>query len=142
MIVFCSRSKTLKRVSGGYVALVGVLVFSALILLVGIGVSLRGINIAEGSLDEAFAAHARTLADACAEEALLRLKSNFGYAGNETIIVGGSDTCTIVSVSGSGNTDRVILAEAAVGRTLSRVRVDVERLTPSLLVRAWDRVPN
>lgn len=136
------RTSFARKLQGGYVALVGVLVFSAMILLAGLGVSLRGIDAAESSLDEAFSIHARMLADACAEEALMRLKSNFGYSGNETIIVGGTDTCTIVSVSGSGNTDRVVLSEAAVGRTLRRVRVDVARITPSLIVRAWDTVPN
>lgn len=123
--------------SRGYIALVSVLIVSALLLVAGLGTSLRGIDTTETALSDTLSLQARHLADACAEEALMKLKSNFNYTGNEIIIVEGADACTIVSVSGTGNTNRVIRSEAYVNGYKKKIVVDVASVTPSPVIRSW-----
>lgn len=126
--------------SRGYIALVSVLIVSVLLLIAGLGASLRGIDVTETSLSHTLSLAARHLADACAEEALMKLKTNFNYAGNEIIIVDGADACTIVSISGTGNTDRIIRTEAYVAGYKKKVVVDVASVTPVPAIRSWQEV--
>ena len=126
--------------NNGFIALVSVLIVSALLIVIGLGTSLRGIDTTELSLSDSLSLQARHLADACAEEALMKLKSNFNYAGNEIIIVEGADACTIVSVLGSGNTNRVINVEAYVNGYKKKVVVDVASLLPIPVIRSWVEV--
>lgn len=123
--------------AGGYVALISVLLLGALLLIIGLGSSLRGISAGEASLGVELSSEALLLADACAEEAIIRLRSDFGYAGGETILIGGSDPCTVVSVSGSGATDRSVIAEADVNGWKRRVHVQISSLSPVLTVLSW-----
>ena len=125
---------------GGYIALVSVLVASALMLLVGIGSSYRGIDglLSAGAHESAL--RARSLAEACVNEGIFRLRANLSYGGNETIIVEGGATCRIVSVSGTGNADRTIEAEASDGAYVRKVRVDFKSVQPVIQVRSWEVV--
>ncbi len=122
----------------GYIALISVLITSALILLIGVGGSMRGVDAAALAMGEGAALRAELLADSCVEEALVRLRANFGYAGNETIMVGSGGTCDILSVTGSGNADRTILVRASDNGYVRTLRVEVAKLlpTPVILSRA------
>lgn len=126
---------------GGYIALVSVLIASALFLLIGIGISLGGVDAARMAFGEEASRAAKLLADSCAEEALVRLKANLGYTGNETIMVNGQDACAILAVTGVGNTDRTVRAEASVAGYVRRIEVDVARVNPALVIRSWRLVP-
>jgi hypothetical protein len=129
-----------RKRQGGYIALISVLIASALLLLIGIGVTSRGIDANELSFGEESSAAARLLADSCADEAILKLKANLGYSGGEIIMVGGGETCAVVSVLGSGNTNRTIETEASRGGYVSRTLVDVAQVNPTLTVRSWGAV--
>lgn len=71
----------------------------------------------------------------------MKLKANLGYAGNETIILGGTEACVILTVSGAGNIDRTVRTEASVAGYVRRVEVDVAVVNPVLNVRSWKLVP-
>lgn len=126
---------------GGYIALISVLIAGALMLLVGVGSSLRGVDTLNAVSGEESSLRASALADACAEEALMRLKGDVAYAGNETIIVGGGETCRVLSLSGVGNTDRILLTQGVVNNYVRNVRVDIAQVNPSLTIRTWSTVP-
>lgn len=133
--------KKIATQESGYIALISVLVFSALILLIGVGSTLRGIDAANGASGEESALRAELLADACAEEALMKLKANLDYGGNETIIVDGGATCTILPLSGSGNLDRVVDTRASDNDYVRKVRVRVLRVNPTLSIDSWETIP-
>lgn len=139
MTIFSPQNKL--RTESGYIALISVLVAGALMLLVGIGSSLRGIDTLNAVSGEESSLRAQFLADACAEEALMRLKGDLAYGGNETIIVGGGETCRILPLSGTGNVDRVITTEGVVNNYVRNVRVDIAAVNPSLVIRTWTVVP-
>jgi hypothetical protein len=130
-----------KKNNGGYIALVSVLISGALLLLIGVGSALRGVDALNeaAALESSF--RAESAADSCAEEAILKLKANFGYAGNELIIVEGNTTCSILAIGGSGNTDRTIDTKAGDGQYIRNVHVDIASLTPLLQIRSWSLVP-
>ena len=125
----------------GYIALVSVLVAGGLLLLVGVGSATHGVDSLNAASGEESALRAGLLADACAEDALMKLKSNLGYNGNESIIVEGSETCRILSVSGVGNINRIILTQGVDAGYVRNVSVDVAQVNPLLILRSWRTVP-
>ena len=126
----------------GYIALISVVIVSALMLMVAIGLSLRSVSDLELSSAGESAARARALANACAEEAIVKLKGNLSYLGNETIIVDGGDSCTIVAVLGSGNTNRTIETQAVVNTYVKKIQVIILLLRPTLTISSWAEVPD
>ena len=129
-----------KRQKGGYIALISVVIVSGLMLIVAVGLSLRSMGDLDLSSAGESAARARALANACAEEAIVKLKGNLSYSGNETIIVDGSDSCTIVTVLGSGNTNRTIETQALVGLYTKKIQVSVLSLRPALVISSWAEI--
>lgn len=124
----------------GFIALTSIVILGAVILLVSIGLVLRAIDDAHMTLDEDLSNRARMLVDACAEYALLQLKRNVSYAGNETIVLGGSDSCAIFPIGGSGNEQRTIQTESVVSGYVRRVKIEVARLRPVVQINAWEDV--
>jgi hypothetical protein len=95
---------------------------------------MRGVDAAALATGEGAALRAELLADSCVEEALVRLRANFGYVGNETIMVGSGGTCDILSVTGSGNTDRTILVRASDNGYVRTLRVEAAKLLPAPVI--------
>ena len=130
-----------RKTHGGYVALISVLIAAALMMLVGVGSSLRGIDTQNSVVGEESALRAELLADACIEEGFMKLKANLNYAGNETIIVEGGATCSIGALSGVGNTNRTIQAQAIQNNYVRKVFVNVTQVNPKLTVLSWKTIP-
>ncbi len=130
-----------RNMQNGYIALISVLVAGALMLLVGVGSALRGIDTENSLVGEESSFRAELLADACAEEALMKLKANLNYAGNETIIVEGGATCTIGALSGAGNTNRTISTQAVDNNYIRKVLVSIAQVNPSPTILSWKTVP-
>lgn len=90
----------------GAVALITILVISAVLLSVGITLSAIGHNevVLSGVFRDGETAFA--IADACAEEGLSRLKQDSGFTGTTFTIDGG--TCSVTVTNISGNTYRIL----------------------------------
>jgi len=74
--------------NSGFVALISVLILSAIILSISIGLSLRSVEESKISLAEQESNKALALATLCAEQALMKLEKSLNYSGNESIIIG------------------------------------------------------
>lgn len=98
----------LQKQDRGQVALITVIMVSAIILITGISAAYIGQTevILNGNYDRG--EYARSLVETCGDEALHRLKLNSSYTGG-TVSVGASDTCTI-AVSGSGTSRTLTLS--------------------------------
>lgn len=129
-----------KKYNQGYIALLTVLIIGALALIVGIGSSLRSLGGSQVVSGEEFAHRALALANACAEDAIVKLKGNLSYAGGESVVVDGSDACDILNVEGTGSTDRVVNAEAFVSGYKKKVKVVISEVTPTLTISSWREV--
>ena len=93
-----------KQQPSGFVALVTVLVISAIMLTLGLFTSAAAINEMMAGFSWDQAERALQITDACVDEAVFRLKSDSSYTGGTLSVNGG--TCTS-SVTGSGSTRTV-----------------------------------
>lgn len=105
----------------GFVSLITVIVISAIILSVGLTISLLGVNELLFGFIADQSHQALQMADACTEEAYFRLKKNSSYTGGTLSLGGGSCTAT---VTGSGTT-RTITVSATVGNFTRRITTNV-----------------
>jgi len=88
--------------SSGYIALVSVIIISALLLIIATSAGFTGFFGRFSILDSEYKERSLALAEACGDAALLKLSSDPGYAppgGGEQVPVAGSDVCTILSVT-------------------------------------------
>jgi hypothetical protein len=144
----CIRAKfsvisALKDSVKGIALLYIVIVVGGILLIVSIAVSLRSVGESDISFDDIQSNKAVSLANVCAEVATMKLLTVRDYAGSEILTING-DTCEIVSVSGSGNTSRVITVSStvstAVGNYTKKVKVNVSKISTSTQITSWQEV--
>jgi len=123
----------------GFIALISVLIIAALVLAISIGVSLRSVEETNMSLGEQESHRALALADLCAEQALMKLLSVLDYSGNESIIIDG-ESCDILTIGGSGNSDRTVQTRSTVSGYTKKVEVEVSRISPTMEIVSWEEV--
>jgi len=120
----------------GYALLMSVFVVSTILLTLAI-LAARGLT---SSLQSDTGARqqivAKQLAEGCMEAALLKLKIDNAYAGNETQTINGQ-TCTIRPIQFSTTT--TVETEATVSGYPSRLRVVINDLL-TFDVASWERV--
>jgi len=126
----------------GYIVLILALVVSGIGAAVAANMVLRSTDstITTGSSNKASKASA--LAKACLEQAFITLKNHKHYGGDETIIVNngpdntdGTDddeTCRILTIEGTGNTDRLVQTQATVQGTTQYQEAKITQINPDL----------
>jgi len=122
----------------GFVALTSVLLLSSIALLVSLVAVGNMVLALRDSVGAADGSRAHALAVGCADVALLRLKVNSGYTGNEVVPVD-SLTCHISALTENGDA-RTIYADATVNDAVSRVKVEVSDVN-TLTVSSWTEIP-
>jgi len=123
----------------GYVALISVLITSALTLAIVIGASMRSIGGGQAGVLLHNTQQARALVDMCVDQALFYLQEDLEYQGNDDIIVS-EGSCHIGVIQGSGNTDRIILVDSNVHGSVKKVSVHVSLVTPVIHISSWREV--
>ncbi len=81
--------------NSGFIALMSAILISIILLLIITNLSLTGFYSRSNILDFELKEKSFSLAEACADSALLKLVNDTDYIGGETIAVSGNDTCTI-----------------------------------------------
>lgn len=114
----------------GYVALVSLLIVSAVALTISIAVSLRGIEELQMSFSDSQAAKASSLANACLEEGLWRLHTNWQYYSGSLSI---SPNSCIISVTVNGSS-AILEASADVGIFRQKITTQVDN---NLEILSW-----
>lgn len=118
----------------GAAALLTVVIVSAAVLVMALGTSLRGV----GDLDMGYTAQkgneALAVADACAEEAIRRLRIESGYTGGTFNIGSGSCILTVSNVS----TTYTITSVGTVGDYTKTVQVVITLNGSSTTVDSWE----
>jgi Tfp pilus assembly protein PilV len=119
----------------GLVALITVLIILVIALIIGIGLSLRGIAGMKMSLQEVQSAENYYLASLCAEQALMKLKENRDYSGGETIDMQ-EGQCTILPIEGRW----VIKVSATSSNQVKKMIIVVEEINPRIIISSWGEV--
>lgn len=127
------------REEKGFIALISILIISAVMLAVGVGLSLRSIGETNMVLSEELSNRTLALSDACAEHALLELKNDLNYFGNESIIING-ESCDILTIDGSGNLNRTVKTQSAVSNYVKKIKVEVSQVSPAMEIASWEEV--
>lgn len=118
----------------GYITLLSTLFLVAIGGIVASSLILLGLGFSRTSLALDQSNQAKALANACAEEALLKLKQNLSYTGNETITLA-QGSCQIQDVKGAGP-NRIIKTTGTIGTIIRKVEVKV-KISPSFTLSSW-----
>ncbi len=121
----------------GYIALMAAIVVSAVLMAVLITLNLSGFFGRFNVLNSEFKARSFSLAEGCADAAILKLASDDTYAGNETLTVG-SSTCKVFPVTVSGGS-AVIKTQAVFQNSYTDLKVTVE--TSTMRITSFEEVP-
>jgi predicted chitinase len=125
----------------GYIALISILIISALVVLIATSASLLGISESKMGLQENQASEALYLSTACAEEALMKLKENINYSGNETLTFE-RGSCLILPIEGTGNTNRIVKTTATTSNQTRKIKIEINRINPDMEISLWQEVTN
>ena len=124
----------------GFISLTSVLIISSVLMVISVGLLVRAVDDARINITSQHSYRALALADTCADIAIMKLKKILHYAGNEVIILE-SGSCTINTISGTGNTNRAVESFADVAGHVRRVRVIVSQISPTTTISLWEEVP-
>ena len=119
----------------GFVALVSVLVISAVCLAIATGILTIGSSYTKNSITLLSSNLAKGNANACFEEALelIRLNSSFTGTGNLTMLNG---TCTYTVTNPGGNA-RNITSQGIVGSFTRNITGSISAINPQLVISSW-----
>lgn len=125
----------------GYVSLVSVLV----IIAAGTAMVSVLLWLSTGSAKSSILAFqsekAKNLADACAEEALTKLKDDYNYSGNEAgSIVSADGSCFIRPVVNPGTATPSIEVTGTVNDITRKIVIDVSQDVTQVVVNDWQEV--
>jgi len=121
-----------------YVTLVGVLVVCSVGLVVATSALLLGISYTKSSLVLSQSDSAKSLADACTEDALQRIRDNTSYAGTANLTIDG-DACVSVVTAQSGQ-NRTINSTSIKNGIARKVKATISQISPKILISSWQEV--
>lgn len=133
---FPYESKKHSLAEEGYIALISVIIISALIILIASSSNLISISESSMGLKEGQSWEAFYLANACGEEALIKLKESLKYKGDETLIFE-NGTCTILSGTGAGNQNRMIKVSASAYNIVRKIKIVINHVNPEIDIKSW-----
>jgi len=123
----------------GYIALIGVILLGAGILVallslsLGVGTGTKMIWQRVGAEKSSF------LAIACAEEALESLWQDPAYIGNE-ILTFDEGLCGILPVEQGVGDERTIKTYGTISNTTRRLKLTINTITPQIEISKWEEV--
>lgn len=109
---------------GGYIALISVIVLTAIILVIVFTLGLGSFYGRMDILGSDFKEQSQALSEACLETARLNMLSDPEYAGNENVTVG-SSTCFIGAITSSGTAHKLILTEGMHQNSYTSLRTTI-----------------
>lgn len=136
-IQFPYESKKYSLAEQGYIALISVIIISALIVMIASSANLISISESSMGLKERQSWEAFYLATACAEEALMSLKQGLNYSGNETLTFTNGE-CAILPVEGIGNQNRTIKVSGSVFGFIRKIKIEINRVRPEVDIESWE----
>lgn len=116
----------------GYAALASVIVIAALVIVIGITVSLTSINEVQTSLSSKKSDESLDFVEGCVEEALLRLRNDSAIPTQIPLPEG---TCNVTIESQSG-TNWLITVDGELDNHAKSLEIDITRDT-SVVVNSW-----
>lgn len=132
------KIRLIQHVNRGYIALISVILMSALGLAIMLSVIAAGVDASRTDFSLQQSGGARSLASSCAEEALQKIAetSTTSSSGNLTIASG---TCSYLITSTNGQ-NITVQSSGFLGTVTSKIKVVLATTTPSVLLSSWEEV--
>ncbi len=127
------------RPESGYIALIAVLVVGAAALAVSLALLTTAADTQRTTLIEQQAVQSRSIARACAEEALQQIHDNTAFTGSNLFTVG-QGSC-LYSVTNTGGANRSIFSTAIVSGASRKIQVSAIIGSSSISVTSWQEIP-
>lgn len=80
------------------------------------------------------------LSQTCAEIALIKLKKDIDYIGNESLDIQGV-SCQIRPILGIGNQNRTVQTMANYQNQVRKIQIKIAKVRPQLQITSWQEVP-
>lgn len=130
--------KHTKELRKGYIALISVMLMSALGLAIMLSVISSGVDASKTDFSLQQSGAARSIASSCAEEALQRIVETATTSSSGSLIVA-SGTCSylITSVNGENIT---IQSTGLLGTVTSKIKVVIATTSPAVSLSSWEEV--
>ncbi len=126
-----------RKKESGFIALISSIIISAVLVAVVFSLSFSGFFTRFNLLDSEYKERSYELAYACFNVAVLRLASDSGYLGNETVTVG-ADTCQIRTITTPGTIETKAIMSVDGATTNLRGVINLTNFTVTSLIE----VPN
>jgi hypothetical protein len=124
------------QIRPGYVFLLSVLFIGAMAMTTATTLVILGIAAQKNGLAFTQSTQALHNAQTCIERTLRFLRADTGYTGNATFTLP-QGSCTILTVAGTGNVNRILCARGEYGNSTRRIEVFVATLLPSSSIASW-----
>jgi len=128
----------MSNVRYGFATLISILIVGAIGLSIAVSLLLLGISSSRTSFAREQSFQAKALSDACAEEALQRIRDATTFTGSLEFPLG-RGVCHFTVISAGGQS-RTIQAIGAVGSMTRRVRVIIDQINPTIQTTSWQEV--
>jgi nitrate/TMAO reductase-like tetraheme cytochrome c subunit len=119
----------------GFIALITVFIIISIALLISLGFGLLSIGEIDMGLKKTQSSQAYFLANLCAEQALMKLKEDINYQGNETINIE-NGSCQILQIEGQW----IIKTIGNVQNDIKKMRISVSQVNPKIIIDSWQEV--
>lgn len=124
-----------QRRSSGYATLISVLIASAVGISVAVSLLLLGLSISKTAFSEEQLRQAKSLSDACAEEALEQIRASTSFTGSGGLSIG-LGSCSYAVANGGGQ-NRTVTVSGTVGTVVRKATVSITAITPLIVVGSW-----
>lgn len=139
----------LNTVRKGYAFLITILVIGIAAAMMSVVLLLSGIDAQKNARYLEKSMQSMAAAWSCAESALLSLRNDWDYDGDETINVsfgygypGGigytTTPCTIYPIGGYGNDDRSLCTHATIDGRTRYLEIGIQRIKPDISIDSWE----
>jgi hypothetical protein len=127
----------LDKKQNGFVSMLTIVLLMIMVITMTITILtvLIDSNISYGIVADSVKARAN--ADSCVEIAINKLKEDTAYIGSNELVTTDYGSCTIVSVLGTGNTNREINVTGNFKDITRRVRVTITTVNPDTTISSW-----
>jgi len=121
----------------GQMALLSLLIVLVAVLTMGLSMNLLSIKEMKISFTESESSKAFYFADACIEEALMRLKRDHNYKGGSLNV---DNIYCIITVTANGN-QRTIISKGTMGNKVKKIEMIVNFVGRKIEVVSWKELP-
>jgi hypothetical protein len=122
----------------GYITLLSILVVGVIGVAVTTSIILLGLSSSNTSFSYQKMHQAKSLANACAEEALQQIRDLSAYVGSSSLTQG-QGSCTY-TVTNTGGDTRQINTTGTVGTVIRKNTVNISAITPLIIISSWQEI--